>query len=356
MRKRPIRVAVLTAASAVALTACTSSKGGSATDTTSDTAAPGSQSGSVATAKGLEAAYVKVVEDVRDSVVQITTSSGLGSGIVYDSKGDIVTNDHVVGDAKTFDVQFATGGKSAKATLVGTYAPDDLAVIKVPASSGLHPAKFGNSGGLQVGDIVLAIGNPLGFSSSVTSGIISATGRTVVEPQQPPSPGGTIANAIQTSAPINPGNSGGALVNLDSQVIGIPTLAAQDPQIGGAAVGIGFAIPSNTVTDIAGQIIAHGHVVNSHRADLGIEAFTVTDAFGNPAGVGVYSLLSGGPAQKAGIPKGSIITEVDGQKVTSVSALNVVLVGLKPGQTVKVKYTAPDGGNHTVNVTLGTLP
>ena len=138
-------------------------------------------------------------------------------------------------------------------------------MIKVSSAAGLRPAVFANSSQLRVGDIAMAIGNPLGLSSSVTQGIVSALGRSSSEGS-----GVTLPNTIQTSAPINPGNSGGALADIQGRVIGVPTLAASDPQLGGAAAGIGFAIPSNTVKDIGGQIVKYGKVVNSHRAYLGI--------------------------------------------------------------------------------------
>ena len=131
---------------------------------------------------------------------------------------------------------------------MGEFAPDDLAMVNVSGASNLTPATFADSSKVQVGEIALAIGNPLGLSSSVTNGIVSFNGRTVSEDQTH-----TLANTIQTSAPINPGNSGGALADLDSSVMGIPTLAATDQQNGGAAAGIGFAIPSNTVKLIAGS-------------------------------------------------------------------------------------------------------
>ena len=194
---------------------------------------------------------MSVVRAVAPSVVVIETPSGLGSGVVFDDKGDVVTNAHVVGSDTQFKVTTAAGDR-LDATLVGTFAPNDLAVIHTSGGT-LTPATFGDSSALVVGDIVLAIGNPLGLQSSVTEGIVSATGRTVSEPG-----GAALPNVIQTSAPINPGNSGGALVNLAGEVVGIPTLTATDPQIGGAAVGIGFAIPSNTVRRVADQLIGEG--------------------------------------------------------------------------------------------------
>jgi S1-C subfamily serine protease len=308
-------------------------------------------------ASALQNAYVHVVHVVRASVVQLTTSAGLGSGIIYDTKGDIVTNDHVVGSAKTVMVQFLSG-TTAKATVVGTFPADDLAVVRVRGVSTklLKPARFAKMSTVTVGDIALAIGNPLAYESSVTSGIISATGRTVVEPRSSTSPGGVIQNAIQTSAPINPGNSGGALVDLAGTVVGIPTVTAVDPQIGGAAIGIGFAIPASTVTEIAGQIIAHGHVVNSHRADLGIYSYQATNGVGQAIGVAVEKLLSPSPAGKAGIAPGDVITAVNGTATTTTAALETVLAKKKPGDKVKVTYLRPDGKRATVTVTLGTLP
>ncbi|MDT4891894.1 MAG: hypothetical protein QOE97_929, partial [Pseudonocardiales bacterium] len=194
------------------------------------------------------------------SVVEITTSAGLGSGVVFDNTGDIVTNDHVVGTSTSFSVLVNGSKTPLTAALVGTYPASDLAVIKVNATTPLTPATFGASAASRVGDVVLAMGNPLGLQGSVTQGIISAVGRTVEEPTGSGSPGATLSGVIQTSAAINPGNSGGALVNLAGDVVGIPTLTATDPQLGGSAPGIGFAIPVSTVTSVARQLIASGHV------------------------------------------------------------------------------------------------
>jgi len=221
-------------------------------------------------ALALQQQFVRVVKQVGPSVVLIQTSQGLGSGIVYDANGNVVTNNHVVQGASDFQVTLADG-KQYPARLVGSFATDDLAVLHIDAG-GLHPAGFADSSQLQVGDVALAIGNPLGLQSSVTEGIVSALGRTVNEEN-----GVALPNVIQTSAPINPGNSGGALVDLQGRVIGIPTLAATDPQLGGgAAAGIGFAIPSNIVRDVAAQLIGQGKVTNSHRAWLGVEVAATT--------------------------------------------------------------------------------
>ncbi|MFZ0120881.1 MAG: PDZ domain-containing protein, partial [Pseudonocardiaceae bacterium] len=226
--------------------------------------------------------------------------------------------------------------------------------------SSLHPAHLGDSSKLQAGDIVLAMGNPLGLTGSVTDGIISFTGRTVTEPAQGSSPPATLPDIIQTSAAINPGNSGGALVDLAGDVIGVPTLAALEPQsggLGGAAPGLGFAIPSNVVTDIAGQLIAHdGHVVNSHRAELGVGVVTVVDATGQPAGMGVVSVVPGGPAAAAGIQPGEVITAVNNTPVHQASDLAQALAAHDPGQQVGITLTTPQGATRTVTVTLVQLP
>jgi S1-C subfamily serine protease len=300
----------------------------------------------------LEQQFEDVVSRVLPSVVQISTSEGSGSGVVYDTQGDIVTNAHVVGTATTLQVGLASGGKPLAATVVGVFAPDDLAVIKVQTGAGsLHPASFGRSASVRVGEIVLAMGNPLGLTGTVTEGIVSATGRTVSEGQ---GSSAVLISAIQTSAPINPGNSGGALVSLAGQVIGIPTLAAADPQLGGAAAGIGFAIPSDTITSIAGQLIATGKVTNSGRASLGISAQTVVDASGQPAGIGVLGVAAGGAAANAGIAAGDIIVDIAGQQTASVSALQSLLAAHKPGDRLQVRLSR-NGIESTVQVTLGSL-
>jgi S1-C subfamily serine protease len=191
----------------------------------------------------------------------------------------------------------------------------------------------------------MAVGNPLGLSSSVTEGIVSALGR-----QEPEGNGVVLQNAIQTSAPINPGNSGGALVNIRGSVIGIPTLAAADPQLGGAAAGIGFAIPSNTVKTIASQIIEHGHVVSSGRPYLGIQ---VGDT-GN--GVYVGKVSAGSPAAKAGLKAGDVIVSVDGKRTATSDDLGTVLAGYKPGQTVTLRVVHQSGATGNIKVTLGEYP
>jgi putative serine protease PepD len=338
---------VLIALAAVLVVSCSTGPGASGSGGVSGSAprsnpvvSPG------ADAVTLEQTFVQVVKAVGPSVVQITTPSGLGSGVVFDAKGDIVTNAHVVGNATTFRVT-TSAGKQYEGTLVGSFPPDDLAVIHVDA--GLPPASFADSSQVQIGDIVLAMGSPLGLQGTVTEGIVSAVGRQVQE-----SPQVTLPDTIQTSAAINPGNSGGALVNLRGQVIGIPTLAASSPaQEGGAgqAPGIGFAISSNRVKDIAGQIVQHGHVVNSHRAYLGVVVASTLN--GN---VAVVQVVGGGPAARAGIQPGDLIVSVNGKQVPDTATLASVLAQLSPGQTVPVQIVKPNGSKPTVTVTLGQIP
>jgi S1-C subfamily serine protease len=304
----------------------------------------------------LQQDYASTIRRVLPSVVEIKTTSGLGSGVVYDAAGHIVTNAHVVGSATSFQVVLVGSAKPLPAHLTGSYPPDDLAVIQVSGAAHLVPAHFGDSSKLRVGDIVLAMGNPLGLASSVTDGIVSAVGRTVSEPQGNGSPGATLPDVIQTSAAINPGNSGGALVSLAGQVVGIPTLAATDQQLGGAAPGIGFAIPSNIVTDIAGQIIRTGHVTNSHRAALGVEVQTVMGPSGQPAGVSIAAVTPGGPAAKAGLRPGDVITAVNGTATPDTETLAAGLAGLHPGQQVSVSVTKADGSTTTMHLSLGQLP
>jgi S1-C subfamily serine protease len=229
--------------------------GACASGTTAPSPSPSaSASASAAVDGALQNDFVDVVNKVSPSVVVIETTQGLGSGIVFDTKGDIVTNNHVVAGSTKFTVTLADGRK-LEGSLVGTYPAGDLAVIHV-TGTGLQPATFDDSAKLAVGDIVLAVGSPLGFQGSVTQGIVSALDRSV-----PESSSVTLPNVIQTSAEINPGNSGGALVDLAGNVVGVPTLAALDPEFGDtAAPGIGFAIPSDVVVDVAGQLIATGHV------------------------------------------------------------------------------------------------
>jgi S1-C subfamily serine protease len=204
-----------------------------------------------------------VLTTVRPAVVEVnvTTQQGgaIGSGVIIDSRGYIVTNNHVVDGAQSMTVTLYDG-TNLQAQLVGTDPADDLAVVKIsPPSKGLTVVQFGDSSKLAVGQDVMAIGNPLGITQTVTNGIISALGRSVSEGQG----GATIPDAIQTDAAINPGNSGGALVDMQGHLVGIPTLTAIDPEFNTPASGVGFAIPSNRVAIVVPQIISTGSVTHN---------------------------------------------------------------------------------------------
>ncbi len=352
LRVRCVVGAVAVAVLALAAGCSTGSAPASGAAATASSSAPAGGLGSAGAATSLQQQYEQVIRQVLPSVVEIRTNVGLGSGIIFDDSGDIVTNDHVVGSATSFQVLTAGSASARTASLVGTFPQGDLAVIKVQDASGLRKATFADSSTLQLGTIVLAMGNPLGLASSVSDGIVSAVGRTLTEPQTAGSPGATLPNSIQTSAAINPGNSGGALVNLQGQVIGIPTLAGQ--QQNGAAPGIGFAIPSSTVTRIAPQLIKDGKVTDSGRAALGITATSVADQQGNSVGAGIVAVTAGGGAAKAGLQRGDVITKVAGSVVTSVQQLSTVLAGLTVGKAVPV-VVQRNGKELTVQVTLGQL-
>jgi putative serine protease PepD len=310
-------------------------------------------------AEGLSEELAGVVQAVLPSVVEISQPGSVGSGVVFDRSGHIVTNAHVVGTGKSFEVRFATSSTVRTATLVNSYPPEDIAVIKVQDTTGLVPAQFGAARDLQVGDIVMAMGSPLGLESSVTQGVVSALGRTVSEPPEPQIgfPGTVLRQTIQTSAPINPGNSGGALVSLDRKVVGIPTVAAVNPGIGGVAAGIGFAIPGDIASDLAQQIIDHGRVINSGRATLGITALTVTNDQGQPIGVGVAALDPNGPAGKAGVRVGDLITRFEGEEIRTAQDLQTQIASRRPGEAVRLTGTRPPAAEpFTITVTLGELP
>lgn len=298
----------------------------------------------------------QTVEKIGAAIVEVkNVGVGLGSGVILTKSGYIVTNNHVVANGSQYTVSLANGS-TLPAKVIGTDPVDDLAVVKVVASHPLPVAPFGDSSQLLVGETVLAIGNPLGITRTVTEGIISALDRSVVEGQS----GGSIPDAVQTSAAINPGNSGGALVNLGAQVVGIPTLTAVDPQFNTPAPGIGFAIPSNTVKRIANQIIKYGKVIHSGRAALGIFATSVTPAlaaqYGLPISHGVLvAQVQPGGAQKAGMQQGDVIIKVGSHAIATESDLFDALSGKRPGQKVTVSVITRSGAARTFQVTLQEL-
>ena len=366
-RTRVRRVGAVASAGVIVVVAAVTGCGSGGGASTAATTGGGGSGGSVNdSAAGLQSQYESVVASVLPSVVQIFTNDATGSGVVYDGKGDIVTNAHVVGNSPTVRVVPATGGETVAAKVLGKFPAGDLAVIRVQSDAAkLKAASFGDSDDVKAGQIVLAMGNPLGLTGSVSQGIVSALGRTVSAAGTSGGEATTITDAIQTTAAINGGNSGGALVSLSGQVIGIPTAAARDPQAGAAAggagpsniaPGIGFAIPSDIVTSIANQLVSTGKVTSSGRASLNISATTVATSDGQAAGVGLISVGSGGAAADAGLRAGDIITEFGGQKTPDVGTLNTLLAQHKPGERVEVKYLRQGNTNtSTATVTLGDL-
>jgi S1-C subfamily serine protease len=293
----------------------------------------------------------------------------LGSGLVVDKAGHIVTNYHVIQGAKQVRVSFSNGA-SMKATVQGTDPSSDLAVLKIDASSrALTPLALGNSDEMQVGDPVVAIGNPFGLDRTVTAGIVSAIQRAITAPN-----GYTIDHVIQTDAAINHGNSGGPLLNRQGQVIGVNSqIETGDNSAGGGNVGVGFAIPSNTVKTVIAQLIRRGHI---DRAFIGIGAVPITRdlarVFRLPVSHGllVQSVEPGSGAARAGLEAGTtqvvlagesynlggdILVEADGKPVAGLSKLRDLVAAKKPGDTLRL-VVYRKGKKKTIEVKLGRQP
>jgi putative serine protease PepD len=297
-----------------------------------------------------------IANTIKPSVVAIRTQNAEGSGVVLSSDGYVLTNNHVVADAKngTLQVNFSNG-KTVAAKVVGTDPKTDLAVVKASGVSGLTAAKFGDSGALQVGDTVLAVGSPLGLEGSVTEGIVSALNRTISEggnqqqdpfSQQQAQPQATtsIAGAIQTDAAINPGNSGGALINLNAEVVGINTAIATSGQSNGN-IGVGFAIPGNKAKQVAealikGQAVSHPY--------LGVNVGT---ADGN-AGAVVASVVGNSPAAKASLKQGDVITKAGNTDIHTSDDLINVVQSSKVGDQLQLTVNR-NGSSTTIAVTIG---
>jgi len=257
----------------------------------------------------------------------------LGSGVIVDAKGYILTNRHVVEKADRIRVRFEDDppGVQHDAKVIGADQETDLAVIKVEVDHPLPAAKMGNSDGMQVGDWVLAIGSPFGQQGTVTAGIVSAKGRDIV-------PGRQFQTFIQTDAAINPGNSGGPLVNLNGEVIGINTAILSETN---AYAGIGFALPSKTVVDVYNQLTGPEHKVS--RGSIGImfdavENPAIARVYGSGTGVPISSVVAGSPADQAGLKVGDTITSVDGKKVTKGTELVADIAARKPGSKVTLSF------------------
>jgi putative serine protease PepD len=283
-----------------------------------------------------------VAEAVLPSVVDITTGEGEGSGVIMSTDGTIITNNHVVAGATKLTVTFSSG-KTASATIVGTDPAGDIAVIKAQNVSGLTAAKFGDSDALRVGDTVLAVGSPLGLQGSVTAGIVSALHRTISSGEQGAR---SIADAIQTDAAINPGNSGGALVNLAGEVVGINTAILTAGENSNGNIGVGFAISANRARAAADQL-AKGQKV-SHPY-LGVQ---LGDGDG---GALIGGIVAGGPADKAGIKTGDLVTKIGTTQINGatdlINAIQAAKVGDQLAFTIK-----RNGAEQQLTVTLGESP
>ena len=270
----------------------------------------------------------------------------LGSGVIVDSKGYILTNRHVVEKADRIRVRFEDDapGVQHDAKVIGTDQETDLAVIKVDVDHALPAAKMGNSDGMQVGDWVLAIGSPFGQAGTVTAGIVSAKGRDIV-------PGRQFQTFIQTDAAINPGNSGGPLVNMNGEVIGINTAILSETN---AYAGIGFALPSKTVVEVYNQLTGPEHKVS--RGSIGImfdavENPAIARVYGSGTGVTVSSVVAGSPADQAGLKVGDTITTVDGKRVSKGSELVGDIASRKPGSKVALGFLR-NGKTQEATVTI----
>jgi putative serine protease PepD len=308
-----------------------------------DVNATGQNENAAATPSG-DLSVGSIYERTHQGVVDVTVSGrqlhAEGSGWEYDSKGDIVTNEHVVAGASSITVTL-WNGNTYKAHLVAADDSTDLAVIRISApSSVLTPLMLANSDDVEVGDPVVAIGSPFGLPQTVTSGIVSALHRSIDSPND-----FTISNSIQTDAPINHGNSGGPLLNASADVIGVNSQIQSES---GGSDGVGFAIPSNTVSSIVGQIVAGKTIAHAY---FGVQ---VSDSR-SPLGADLAQILPGTGAAKAGLKAGDVVTKLDGKTISGESDLSAVIGSKKPGDKMSVTYVR-DGKTATVTVTLGTQP
>jgi putative serine protease PepD len=316
-----------------------------------------SRAATVSGSNGGACQAAKVADEALPSVVTVRAghdqAGGTGSGVVIRPDGYVLTNNHVISVAAgggTVSI-LRSDGETTDATIVGRDPLSDLAVLKAQSASGLREISLGKSESLQVGEPVVALGSPLGLTSTVTTGIVSALDRYVRVPAEN-GQAAHLVGAIQTDASINPGNSGGALVDCQGHLVGINTAGATIPNSGGGSIGLGFAIPIDLASTIADELIAHGRVT---RPSFGMQLQTISPELarstGGPAGLYVQAVNAGGPAETAGLRPGDIITEVDGEPARSTDALIVKTLTMKPGEIVHLKYQR-QGASHTTDLTL----
>jgi putative serine protease PepD len=299
-------------------------------------------SGEAASAEGLP--LPELYKRVLPGVVEITVGSGFGptaggSGFVFDKEGHIVTNQHVVGGATQATVRFADG-QEADAEVVGSDPSTDVALLRLadPGAVDLSPLALGSSSSLEVGETVVAIGSPFGLEGTLTAGVVSALGREIRAPD-----GFAIDNVIQTDAAINSGNSGGPLLDTSGRVIGINTQIQSET---GGNVGIGLAVPVDTVKQIVDELRDDGQV---EHAWLGVSIEEADE------GVAISTVIEDSPAQDAGLEEGDVILEVDGVAIDSPQDLTSLVTGKEPGDTVELQVTR-DGDERTVKIELGKRP
>jgi putative serine protease PepD len=338
---------------------------------TSNAEPPAAASALTTSPKSFAGIAAKVLPSVVSVNVTGANESDTGSGVVLQSDGYILTNNHVIAAASSGGSVSVTfnDGSTASAKIVGADSLDDLAVIKV-AKTGLSAATLGDSAAIQVGDPVLAVGSPLGLTGTVTAGIVSALNRPVetqaeTQPQQSnpfgsggsssgstPTTNPTVIDAIQTDAAINPGNSGGALVDAAGDVVGINSAIASLSQesLDGSqsgSIGVGFAIPINQAKTIANELITNGHATHPL---LGVSLEDQTPSTGVDRAV-VHTVSAGGPAAKAGIKDGDVITAIDGSETEGANAVIAAIRSHQPGQQVSVTIER-GGSTKTVTATL----
>jgi putative serine protease PepD len=278
------------------------------------------------------------------AVVSVRTRGATGTGWLYDRDGTLVTNAHVVGRSREVAVRFGARTHSIFATVLGTDPSTDLAVLKIAVSDtpNVDPLPLADSSRVRIGDTAVAIGNPFGLDRTATAGIISGVGRHIRAPN-----GGTIDQVIQTDAPINPGNSGGPLLDVKARVIGVNSQIETAGRTGNGNVGIGFAVPSNTVQQVVPRL-KQGQTID--RPYLGV--VTAPAVAGRPGGAVVRSVRAGGPAARAGVQTGDIIVGVNGRRVSGPSDVSAGIRGQAPGDIVTIQVQR-DGQPVTLDVELG---